>query len=144
VGSSSREVRVAGASEDPKVIVGGRLPEEGEVGSTMGKGFGGETIQKVGRSLEAFNPIRSRKGGLEQHGANDVVHSAVHAFCLAILGGRVGAGHPEHSTMVKEEGAGGGVVELALVVALNLLDSTAKLGRHIRKKVGQSGKCFRL
>jgi len=42
--------------------------------------------------------------------------------------------------MVKEEGAGGGVVELAPVVALNLLDSTAKLGRHIRKKVGQSGK----
>jgi len=119
VGSSSREVRVVGASEDPMVIVGGRLPEEGEVGSTMGKGFGGETIQKVGRGLEAFNPIRSRKGGLEQHGANDVVHSADHAFRLAILGGRVGAGHPEHSAMVKEEGAGGGVVELAPVVALN-------------------------
>ena len=51
VGSSSREVRVADASEDPKVIVGRGFPEEGEVGSTMGKGFGGETIQKVGRSL---------------------------------------------------------------------------------------------
>ena len=79
---------------------------------------------------------------MEQHGANDVVHSAYHALRLAILGGRVGAGHPEHSAMVKEEGAGGGVVELAPVVALNLLDSTAKLGRYIRKKVGQSGKHF--
>lgn len=144
VGSSSREVRVAGASEDPKMIVGRGFPEEGEVGSTVGKGFGGETIQKVGRSLEAFNPIGSRKGGLEQHGANDVVHGADHAFCLAILRRRVGTGHPEHSAMVKEEGASGGVVELAPVVALNLLNSIAKLGRHIRKKGGQGGKRFRL
>ena len=48
----------------------------------MGEGFGGEAIQKVGCSLEAFNPIGSRKGGMEQHGADDVVHGADHAFHL--------------------------------------------------------------
>ena len=41
VGSSSREVRVAGASEDTEVGVRRVRPEQGEVGSAVGQGLGG-------------------------------------------------------------------------------------------------------
>ena len=64
MGSSSREVRVADASEDPKVIVGRGFPEEGEVGSTMGKGFGGETDSEGRSQSGGFQPNKKQEGRL--------------------------------------------------------------------------------
>ena len=44
----------------------------------------------------------------------------------------------------QEECAGTGVVELAVVVALDRLDSGAILGGHMSKEVSERGKCVRL
>jgi hypothetical protein len=44
-------------------------------------------------------------------------------------------------TMSEEEGAGGAVVKLLTIVALDCLNHGAKLSSHISKKVRESRKC---
>ena len=64
-------------------------------------------------------------------------------FSPIILGGGVGARHAEMDTMGKEEYAGGGVVELTPIVALDCLDGGVKLGRHKGKEVSERRKSIR-
>ena len=47
-------------------------------------------------------------------------------------------------TFGEEKGARGGVIELASVVTLHILDSAAKLSHHKREKVRECGKSLRL
>jgi hypothetical protein len=67
-----------------------------------------------------------------------------HALHLAILWGHVGTRHPKLDTMREEESAGGGVVKLTSIVALDTPDGTIKLCRHISEKVRKSGEHVRL
>lgn len=48
------------------------------------------------------------------------------------------------NAMGEEERPGGRVVELAAIVTLDGFDGVAELGRHIRRKVSQCWKSFRL
>jgi hypothetical protein len=46
--------------------------------------------------------------------------------------------------MIKEEGTGGGIVELTAIVALDSLDGEAKLSGYPSKEVAESGERLRL
>jgi hypothetical protein len=46
--------------------------------------------------------------------------------------------------MIKEEGTGGGIVELTAIVALDSLDGEAKLSGYPSKEVTKSGECLGL
>jgi hypothetical protein len=56
------------------------------------------------------------------------------------LRGPVGTRHPQLGAMIQEEGPGGRIVELTLIIALDGFDGAAKLSSNISKKIGQSGK----
>ena len=62
---------------------------------------------------------------------------------FTVLGGGVGARHPEVSTMSQEERVGAGVIKLAAIVALNCLDGGAVLCGHMSKEVSQGRKRVR-
>jgi hypothetical protein len=59
-------------------------------------------------------------------------------FSFTILRGRVRTRHPELYVVRQEEDAGGRVIKLTSVVALDSFDNPAKLSRHIGKEIGQS------
>jgi hypothetical protein len=59
-------------------------------------------------------------------------------FSFTILWGRVRTRHPELCAVRQEEDAGGRVVKLTSVVALDSFDSPAELSRQIGKEIGQS------
>ena len=73
--------------------------------------------------------------GLEQQGVHDIVGGTNHTLGLAVLSGSVGARHAELNAVGEEERTGGGVVELAPVVALNGLNGTTKLSGHPGEEV---------
>jgi hypothetical protein len=71
--------------------------------------------------------------------ANDIVNGTNNTFGFTILGGCVGARHPQLGAFGQEEGLGGRVVKLTFVVALYSFDSAAELSSNISKKIGQGG-----
>jgi hypothetical protein len=94
--------------------------------------------------VEALNPVASWKGGLKQQGAYDIICVANHALNLAILRGGVGARHPELDAMGEEEGAGGGVIELASIIVMDTPDGATKLRGYVGKEVRGGGESIRL
>jgi hypothetical protein len=64
-------------------------------------------------------------------------------YNFTILWGRVRTRHPELCAVRQEEDAGGRVVKLTFVVALDSFDSSAELSRHIGKGIGQSSEGVR-
>jgi hypothetical protein len=86
-------------------------------------------------------------GALEdpyQQGAHDIVGGMNHVLSLAVLWGCVGTRHSKLDTMRKEEGAGGGVVKLTYIIALDTPDGTTKLRGYISEKVRERGERVRL
>ena len=63
---------------------------------------------------------------------------------FTVLGGGVGARHPEKSAMSQEERSGTGVIKLAAIVTLNCLYGGAILSGHMSKEVSKIGKHVRL
>jgi hypothetical protein len=57
VRSSGGEVGVAGASKDPKVMVGRKSAVEGKEGGVHVQGFGGEAVDEVGGCSKGISPI---------------------------------------------------------------------------------------
>jgi hypothetical protein len=99
VGSGSRGVGIALATEHAEVGVGWWMPVEDIVGSGKLKCFRGVAIEEVGGSVESFHPVGRGKVGLEMEGANDVVDGAQNTLSFAILLRGVGARHAENNTM---------------------------------------------
>jgi hypothetical protein len=64
-------------------------------------------------------------------------------FSFTILWRRVRIRHPELCVIRQEEEAGGRVVKLTPVIALDSFDSPAELSRHIGKEMGQSSEDLR-
>jgi hypothetical protein len=62
-----------------------------------------------------------------------------HVLGLAILRGSVGTRHPKLGAAREEESAGGGVIKLASIIALDAPDGAAKLHGHKGKEVGEGG-----
>ena len=91
-------------------------------------------------SVEGLDPIGRGEAGLEQQGTHNVVGGTDNAFGLAILGGGVGTRHAKVNAMSEEESASAGVVKLATVVTLDVLDRGTELCSHIREKMRDSGK----
>jgi hypothetical protein len=94
MGGSGREVRVASAPKNPKVVVGGGGAKQCREGSGVRNRLGGEAVEEVGGSYQALSPVARGKGGLEEQGAHDIVRGANHALRPAVLRGRIGARHP--------------------------------------------------
>jgi hypothetical protein len=101
--SSGGDIRVAGAPEDMKMIVGGVGAEKSEVRSGVGNRLGGQMVEEVGSSGEGLEPVVSRKGSLKEQRAHDIVRCVNHALSPAILRRRVGARHTEVDAVREEK-----------------------------------------
>jgi hypothetical protein len=75
---------------------------------------------------------------------HDIVGGTNHALGLAILRRSVGARHPKLDVVREEEIAGGGVIKLESIIALDARDGVAKLHGHKGEEVGESGEGVRL
>ena len=144
MGSSGGGVGVTRTPEDTKVIVTRRGTEEGVVGSESWRSSRRKAVEKVGGSVEALSPEASRKRGLEQKGAHDIVSGPNHALSLAVLWGGVRTRHAKLDTAGEEERAGGMVIKLTPVVTLDSLNGEAELSRHPGKEVEKGRKRLRL
>ena len=125
------------------MVIGGCLAEKGEVWSGFLQRLGGQNVDEVGGYLQCLNPKGRWEGCLEQKGTHNVVDGTNDALSLTILGRGVQAGHAKVNTVREEEHAGGGVVELTPIVALDCLDGGVKLGRHKGKEVSECRKSIR-
>jgi hypothetical protein len=143
MGSGGGEIRVASAPENAKMIVGGVDVEESKVRSGVSNRLGGQTVEEVGGSGEGLSPVGSRKGGLKEQGAQDIVHSANHALSPAVLRRRVGARHAKVDTAREKNVTGHIVVELTPVVTLDTPDGITELSGDPGKEVRQGGKGVR-
>jgi hypothetical protein len=74
---------------------------------------------------------------------NNVVAGAQHTLNFTILRSGVWTGHPELHAVRKEELPQGGVVELAHIVALDVLDLAVELSTGKREELGDSRKGVR-
>jgi hypothetical protein len=92
-----------------------------------------------GGSVKALSPVMCWKGSLEQQGSHDIVGRMNHALGLAVLWGSVGTQHTKLDVVREEESAGGGVIKLTSIIALDTPDDTAKLRGHKGEEVGEGG-----
>ena len=74
---------------------------------------------------------------MDEEGAHTVVKSTKQTFGFAILGRGVGARCAKVNTVGEEERAGGGVVKLTVIIALNGLHSCAQLSVHKGKEMSE-------
>lgn len=72
---------------------------------------------------------------MEKKATNHVGGDVDHVFGPTVLRGGVGAREPQLNPVREEERAGGGVVELATIVALESTNQAAELGGDPSKKV---------
>jgi hypothetical protein len=89
--------------------------------------------------VKSLNPVTGWKGSLEQQGVHDIVGGTNHIFDLAVLWGSVGTRHPELGVERGEESAGGGVIKLTSIIALDAPDGATKLRGHKGEEVGEGG-----
>jgi hypothetical protein len=93
--------------------------------------------------VKSFCPITLGKRSLNQQSADDIVNRTNNTFSFTILWGRVRTQHLELCAIRQEEEAGGRVVKLTSVVALDSFDIHVKLSRYIGKEMRQSSECVR-
>jgi hypothetical protein len=93
--------------------------------------------------VKYFGPITPGKRSLNQQSADDIVNRINNMFNFTILWGRVRTQHLELCAVRQEEEAGGRVVKLTPVIALDSFDSHAELSRHIDKEMRQSSEGVR-
>jgi hypothetical protein len=93
--------------------------------------------------VKSFSPITPGKRRLNQQSADDIVNRTNNTFSFTILRGRVRIRHPELCGVQQKEEAGGRVVKLTPVVALDSFDSPVELSRHIGKEMRQSSEGVR-
>jgi hypothetical protein len=141
--SSSSSVRVASTPEDTKMVIARRGTEECLVRSGGRVRSGRETIEEVGRGVEALGPEACRKVRLEKS-ADGVVGRTDHALSVAVLGGGIRARHPQLHPVGEKKNAGGGVIELPTIVTLNGLNGEAELSGHPGEEVAEGGESLRL
>jgi hypothetical protein len=94
--------------------------------------------------VKALSPVSGWKEILKQQGAHDIIGGMNHALDLAVLRGSVGTRHPKLDIVREEEGAGGGVIKLASIIALNTPDGLAKPHGHKGEEVGEGREGVRL
>jgi hypothetical protein len=125
------------------VIIIRRGTKESMVWSRSRGGSGRKTVEQVGGGLETLRPEAQGQRGLDQKGAHDIVRGTNHPLSLAISGRSVRTRHTQLNTP-REEGVGGVVIELALVVTLDDLNGEAESSGHPVKEVEEGGESLRL
>jgi hypothetical protein len=93
--------------------------------------------------VKSFGRITPGKRSLNQQSVDGIVNRTNNTFSFTIFWGRVRTRHLKLCVVRQEEEAGGRVVKLTLVVALDSFDSPAELSRHIGKEMGQSSEGVR-
>jgi hypothetical protein len=68
-GSGGRKVRITCTPKYTKMVVGWRGAKESKAGCGSANHLGRKAIKEVGGGVEAFSPVASRNGGVEEHGA---------------------------------------------------------------------------
>jgi hypothetical protein len=116
------------------MFIGGLGGMKVEVGSGEGKGFGGEPVDEVCGGVKCLDPVDRRKARLKQERTQNVINGTNRPFSLAILLGCIRTRHVKGDTVGEKERVGQGIIKLAAVVALNVLDGGAKLCVNIGKK----------
>ena len=94
--------------------------------------------------METLCPEASRKRGLEQKGAHDIVSGANHPLSLAVLRRGIRTRHTQLNIPREKAGTRGVVIELTAIVALDGLNGEAELGGHSGKEVEEGGKRLKL
>jgi hypothetical protein len=99
-----------------------------------------QTVEEVGGSGEGLSPVVSRKRGLKEQGAHDIVRCANHALSPTVLRGRVGARHTKVDIAREKEVMGRIVIKLPPIVALDTPDGVTELSGDPSEEVRQGGK----
>jgi hypothetical protein len=136
---SSISVRVACTTEHAKVVVGGGCAVQCKVGSRVAHRLGGKMVEKVGGGVQGLCPVAGRERHLEEKATDHIGGGANHAFSPAVLGRGVRARETQLDAMSEKERAGGVIVELAVVVTLQGMDRTVKLGGDPGEEVCEGG-----
>jgi hypothetical protein len=85
VGCGGGLIRIAQATEDTKMVIGGRRAEEEFVWCDRASSPARSSVKEIGRHGERLHPERGRRVRMKEHGANAVVQGTQCALCLAVL-----------------------------------------------------------
>jgi hypothetical protein len=142
VRSGGGGVRVTHAPKDSKVILARRGTEESVVWRGSWAGSGRNAVKEASGGVQALSPEATRKRGLKEKSAHDVVGGANHALSLAVLRGGIRARHAQLDIVREKEGTGGGVIELPTIVTQDSLGGEAELCGHPSEKLDERGKAL--
>jgi hypothetical protein len=98
-------------------------------------GRGWPPVREEHSSGESFDPIGWRHGVMNQKRANTIVQSPEHALNLAILSGCVGARGAKENAAASQEGGGGIVEELGVIICLKTADIKTELCVSVSNKL---------
>lgn len=85
VGCGGGLIWIAQATEDAKMVIGGRRAEEEFVWCDRAGSPARSSIKEIGRHGEHLHPERGRRVRVKEHGANAIVQGTQCALCLAVL-----------------------------------------------------------
>jgi hypothetical protein len=140
VRGGSGSVRVAGIAEHAQVVVGRGCVVQGEVRCRVAHRLRGKTVEEMRGDMKGLGPVGGRERRLKEKAADHVGGGANHALGSAILSRGVGTRETQLDVVSEEERAGGIVVELAAIVALQGTDRAPELGGYPGEKVSEGGK----
>jgi hypothetical protein len=127
--------RVATTTKDVEIIIGRWCAKEKVVWCILPAGATRPDANKKSGGGECIRPKAWWHVGMEQECADAIVEGAEDAFSTAVLLRRVGTREMKDSAMSSEEGANIEVVKLFVVIGLEGMDGSTKLGGDIGEKV---------
>jgi hypothetical protein len=116
MGSGGRSVRIAGTTENLKVVVRGAVSYRAKWGVGWLTAFEGRQLRCV--AVCSLCPVARRERRLEEEATNHISGGVNHVFDPAVLGRGVGARETQLDAVGGKERTGGVVVELAAIVTL--------------------------
>ena len=140
VRGGSGSVGVAGTAEHAQVVVGRGCAVQGKVRCRVAHRLRGKTVEEMSGRMKGLCPVGGRERRLKEKAADHVGGGANHALGPAVLSRGVGTRETQLDAVSEEERAGGVVVELAAIVALQGTDRAPELGGYPGEEVSEGGK----
>jgi hypothetical protein len=100
----------------------------------------GKTVEEMRGGMEGLCPVGGWERRLKEKATDHVGGGANHALGPTVLSRGVGTRETQLDAVSEEERAGGIVVELAAIVALQGMDQAPKLGGYPGEEVSEGGK----
>jgi hypothetical protein len=144
VRGGSGNVRVAGTAEHAQVVVGRGYAVQGVVRCTVAHRLRGKTVEEMHGGMKGLCLVGGTERCLKEKAADHVGGGANHALGPVVLSRGVETRETQLDTVSEEERAGGVVVELAAIVALQGTDQAPELGGYLGEEVSEGGKCIGL